>query len=132
MISETLDQDLVDKVITEISQVLQRSEGEVRIETKLIKDLGIESIEVLELAFVLETQFDTKIGESDLWNLGGYVAANNLFSDGKFSDEAKGLIEAQITALRDGTLETLSSPQQIPQYLCVRDIVNFIQARRNH
>ncbi len=59
--------EVVKNVQTIISQALKVDESKVRLDASLIKDLGAESIDFLDIVFRLEKAFKIKIPKGELF-----------------------------------------------------------------
>ena len=72
----------VETVRTLVAECLARDLADVRAESRLITDLGADSLDFVDLIFTLEKRFSVKIREEDV-NL---MARSNLPADGDFLD----------------------------------------------
>ena len=60
-------EEIIKNVRTIISQALKVDEAKVRLDSSLIKDLGAESIDFLDIVFRLEKTFKIKIPKGELF-----------------------------------------------------------------
>ena len=60
-------QEIIKTVSSIIAQALKVDESKVRLESSLIKDLGAESIDFLDIVFRLEKAFKIKIPKGELF-----------------------------------------------------------------
>jgi len=58
--------DVVTRVARRVAEVLARSAAEVKPESRLMTDLGAESLDLVELMFLLEQEFGIKLSRDDL------------------------------------------------------------------
>lgn len=58
--------DTVDRVRKCVAEVLALAPAEVRPESRLMDDLGAESLDLVELMFLLEQEFDVQLDRKDL------------------------------------------------------------------
>ncbi len=58
---------LLEQVTTIVAEALDRPRAEVTPTASLIKDLGAESLDFVDLTFRIESAFGIKIVENDLW-----------------------------------------------------------------
>lgn len=63
---DPLDPDILDRVRGLVSKVLRIPVEQIDPETPLIAQLGAESIDLLELRFLLEKEFHVKITDQEL------------------------------------------------------------------
>jgi acyl carrier protein len=66
-----------------VADALARSPDEVRLQSRLIADLGAESIDFLDIVFRLEKSFDIKIPRGELFPENIAQADSGLIADGK-------------------------------------------------
>ena len=59
----------VDKVIELIAQQLNKSVDEVTVEKEIVKDLGADSLDVVEMLMSLEEEFNITVPEEDAVNI---------------------------------------------------------------
>ena len=60
-------EEIIKNVKTVISQALKVDEGKIELHSSLIRDLGAESIDFLDIVFRLEKLFKIKIPKGDLF-----------------------------------------------------------------
>jgi acyl carrier protein len=104
----------VDKVRDIIADALYLEKDEVTKEASLMKDLGAESIDFLDIVFRLEKEFGIKIPKGEIERR----AKGNL-TDAEFAVDGK-LTEKAIAQLRKRMPEV--SPEKLVKGLLVRDI----------
>ena len=56
----------IERIIRCVAQVLARNPGEVSPQSRLIEDLGADSLDLVELMYVLEDEFAIKLDNQDL------------------------------------------------------------------
>ena len=74
--------EIVKNVKTIISQALKVDENKIELHSSLIKDLGAESIDFLDIVFRLEKTFKIKIPKGELF-------PEKLLTDARFVKEGK-------------------------------------------
>ena len=74
--------ELIKNVKTIISQALKVDEQNVQLDSSLIKDLGAESIDFLDIVFRLEKTFKIKVPKGELF-------PEKLLTDARFVKESK-------------------------------------------
>ncbi len=62
-----MEEEILKKVSETLSAALGIEEDEVRLESSLVRDLGAESIDFIDVIFRLEKTFDIKIPSGDLF-----------------------------------------------------------------
>ena len=76
------ENEIIKSVRTIISQALKVDESQVLFESSLIKDLGAESIDFLDIVFRLEKTFKIKIPKGELF-------PEKLLTDARFVKDGK-------------------------------------------
>lgn len=104
----------VEKVRDIIADALYLEKDEVTKEASLMKDLGAESIDFLDIVFRLEKEFSIKIPKGEIERRAkGNLTDAEFAVDGKLTDQA-------IAQLRKRMPEV--SPEKLVKGLLVRDI----------
>jgi acyl carrier protein len=106
--------NVIDRVRTVIAEALYLDAAEVAPESVLMKDLGAESIDFLDIMFRLEKEFSIKLPKGEVER-----KARGELSEAEFAVEGK-LTPAAIERIRAMMPEIESS--QIKAGLLVRDI----------
>ena len=82
------EQEIFEKLRAILAKVLEIDAGEIHEESSLFKDLGIESIDLLDLTFTVEDEFGIEIPPGELWNMGvDFLDAERYLKDGILTDE---------------------------------------------
>ena len=55
-----------DKIITLIAEKLGRKKSEVTLKTRLVEDLGADSLDVVELVMTFEDEFGVSLPDEDV------------------------------------------------------------------
>ncbi len=58
--------DIPDTLVTILSEALRKNRALIRPESRIIDDLGAESIDVLDIRFRMERAFGFKIGQDEI------------------------------------------------------------------
>lgn len=59
------DQEIIDKINSSLAEEFEFDLGEMAPETTLFEDMGLDSLDVVDLVIVLETAFGMKIREEE-------------------------------------------------------------------
>ena len=59
----------VDKVIELIAQQLNKSADEITVDKEIVKDLGADSLDVVEMLMSLEEEFEIRVPEEEAVNI---------------------------------------------------------------
>lgn len=110
-------QEIFEKVRTIIANVIEEDENEIDIDSSLIDDLGLESVDLVDISAKIEEVFEIEIGEGELWNLTEFFT-----TDGMVKNE-------RITAQGAETLKKSFGQdfQNIEPGTCLLDIFSLIK-----
>lgn len=67
--AKTTHQQIVDKICEEIKGLDLEVNGELSADTDMTTDMKIDSLDVMELVFTLEEEFDASVPVNDLSNV---------------------------------------------------------------
>jgi acyl carrier protein len=119
-----------EKIRVVLADILDVEASDIGAETYLIRDLNLESIDMLELAVSLNAAFSIKVSENDVFlrNLRPYL----IEAEEKGQAKVPYLMEKFPFLTGDRIQEILSDLNSGP-VLKVRDLVSFVayQARRH-
>lgn len=59
------DQDIIEQINSSLAEEFEFDLGKMKPETTLFEDMGLDSLDVVDLVIVLETAFDMKIREEE-------------------------------------------------------------------
>jgi len=119
-------QEITEKIVGVIADILDRTTEEISSNMGVFSDLGIESVEIMEIAFMLEQEFDIKIEDDELWNLPKYFLETEMFKDEIFSKKAIYIIKNNFSEISDEDISKFKSTNALLENLVVQDIVNCI------
>lgn len=60
---------IFEKITAILAEQLDAEEGSITMETKLVEDLGADSLDVVDLVMTLEDEFDMEIPDEDIENV---------------------------------------------------------------
>src|SRR5471030_2523358 len=125
-----MDKEETLKRIKEIfEESLDQEVEDLALDKYIFKDMDIESTDLMELTFRIETEFDFTF-DNDFWNLPGYIVNEGMFENGTFTEEAIELINKFVNIPRE-KLCTFESPFVINDYYTINDLVLYIQGKIN-
>ncbi len=78
-------QEIFEKVRAIIARVLDEDENEIEIDSSLIDDLGIESVDLVDISAKIEEVFDIEIAEGELWNLTSLFSEDGMIKNEKIT-----------------------------------------------
>ncbi len=78
-------QEIFLKVRAIIARVLDEDENDIEIDSSLIDDLGIESVDLVDISAKIEETFDIEIAEGELWNLTSLFTEDGMVKNEKLT-----------------------------------------------
>jgi acyl carrier protein len=106
------------------------NEEEVELEKTLINDLGIDSIDLLDLIYSLEKEYDISIELGDLEKLAVKEMGNVPFEiDNVITDEGLKILQEFIGESQKEKMKKGLTVQEIPMLLTVHSLCNLVIRR---
>lgn len=97
-------------------------------DSALVKDLGADSLDFVEIVYLVERDFGVVLKTNELVFSGMSIPADNLFIEGKLSEEGAALIKQQLPE-NDGRFQAGMTKVDLFQSITVRDLANIIRQR---
>ena len=72
---------IFEKVRTIIANVIEEDENDISIDCSLVDDLGIESVDLVDISAKIEEAFDIEIADGELWNLTSFLIADGMMKN---------------------------------------------------
>lgn len=123
-----MSDEVFSKVQETLSAALGVDKDDVRLEASLVRDLGAESIDFIDIIFRLEKTFDIKIPSGDLFPA-------NILNDERFVKEGRvtpaglGELKAKIPYLDVDAFSRDPQVQKLGDFFTVQMVVSYIQDR---
>ena len=76
---------IFDRVRMIIANVMELDEDEIDLDSSLIDDLGMESVDFINISARIEEEFNIAIAEGELWNFGKIFADESIMKEGKIT-----------------------------------------------
>lgn len=119
-----LKNEVFEKVREIISESLDIDASDIKEESRLFTELNIESVDILEITFRVEQEFDFTMGEGEFWNVATFLANKDELKSG-LDEEAIQCIKKNFD-FSDDIISSLKSPFDIYDYITVNDLCNYI------
>jgi acyl carrier protein len=123
-----MEQEIFEKIQETLSGALGMDRQEIHLESSLVRDLGAESIDFIDIIFRLEKAFDIKIPSGDLFP--AHVLNDEKFvQGGKVTPTGLAELKQKIPYL---DLEAFSKDPQVSKladYFTVQMIASYIKDR---
>ncbi len=123
-----MEKEMFGKIQDTLSQALGVEKEDIRPESSLVRDLGAESIDFIDIIFRLEKAFDIKIPSGDLF-------PGNIMTDERFVSQGRvtpaGLVELKVKIPYMDVDAFGKDPQisKLGDYFTVLMIMNYIKDR---
>lgn len=116
--------ELEARVLGVVAEALDHPRETISLDASLIDDLGAESIDLLDIVFRLETEFDLKISETEIWG---------ELTDGTEDPAALSARLAELKLKRPGfrwdRIPEAPRRHDLPRLLTPRTIVDYLENR---
>ncbi len=123
-----MDDEIFRKIQDTLAGALGVDRDEIRPEASLVRDLGAESIDFIDIIFRLEKTFDIKIPSGDLF-------PGNILNDERFVKEGRvtpaGLIElkAKVPYLDVQAFSKDPQVSKLADFFTVQMVMNYVRDR---
>lgn len=94
----------------------------------LVKDLGADSLDFVEIVYLIERDFGVVLKANELLFSGVAVPADSLFAEGRLTEEGLMMLKGQFT-ISNGHFETGMTKVDLFQQISVHDLANIIRQR---
>ena len=129
--SDARDEEVFPTLRKMIAESLALDEGEITLESRLIEDLGADSLDFVDLTFAIENAFGVKLRESDLNFLAGLdFSSPTVMKDGFLTAETLAAIAPLLPALQRVPDRARVTPRQLFSLLTVETLCLMIERRR--
>jgi acyl carrier protein len=121
--------DVVTRVARRVAEVLARAPAEVKPGSRLMTDLGAESLDLVELMFLLEQEFGIRLNREDLSlsaQLG--LTEEELRSGEVLTPRALALLKERFPDAAD-VLHDGATRRELASLLTVEEIARSVRAR---
>lgn len=124
------EQEVFRKLLPLVQEITGARQEKVRMESGLVEDLGAESLDLLDLTFLIEEHFGVTIGADEFERQarsqmpGGVYERNGLLTDEAIAHLRAALPEVPPEKLRPGLAKVA-----LPQVLNVAVFVHLIQRK---
>ena len=123
-------QQVFDKVKECIAKALEYEAKDIEMSSKLISDLGAESIDFLDIVFRLEKNFEIKIPRDDLFPEKVLTDARYV-KDGRISQEGLELLKSKMIKVDFTDFEKDPLVAKLSDLFTVKMMVDYIERRLN-
>jgi acyl carrier protein len=124
------EQEVFQRLVPLVQEVTGAREEQVRMESGLVEDLGAESLDLLDMSFLIEEEFGVTLGADEFERQararipGGVYERNGLLTEEAIEQLRKALPEVPPEKLQPGLAKVA-----LPQVLNVAVFVHLIQRK---
>jgi acyl carrier protein len=95
----------------------------------LVRDLGADSLDFVEIVYLIERDFDVVLKTNELVFSGVSVPMDTLFVEGKLTEEGAALLQEKLPD-SNGQFRAGMTKVDLFQSLSVRDLADIVRLRR--
>ena len=123
-----MDDEIFRKIQQTLAGALGVEEDEVRRDASLVRDLGAESIDFIDIIFRLEKNFDIKIPSGDLFP-GNILNDDRFVKEGRVTPDGLQELKAKVPYLDVESFAKDPQVSRVPDFFTVLMVMNYIQDR---
>lgn len=124
-------EDILQQVQEILVDALGVDDDEVSLESRLMGDLGAESIDFLDIVFRLEKAFSIKIPREELFPAESLMNNPEFVSNGKLTESGLNEIREKLPHTDLSEFEKNPDLNKLGDLFTVNAIVNFVDSRLN-
>jgi len=125
------EQEVFDRLLPLIREVTGIREDRIRMESGLMEDLGAESLDLLDLSFLIEEKFGVTIAADEFEQQATKRMPGLVYErDGVLTEEAVRELRAALPEVLPEKFRAGISKIYVPQVLTVAVFVHLIQRKR--
>lgn len=123
-----MEGEIFPKVAETLSGALGIDKNDIRPESSLVRDLGAESIDFIDIIFRLEKNFDIKIPSGDLFPA-GILNDDRFVKDGRVMPEGLAELKAKVPYLDVDAFSKDPQVSRLSDFFTVQMVMNYLQDR---
>jgi acyl carrier protein len=127
------EQEVFDKLLPLIQEVTGAPEERIRMDSCLMEDLGAESLDLLDLSFLIEETFGATIVSDEFERqAAGRMKAGDYHRDGLLTVEAVEELRKALPEVPPEKIQPGMPKIALPKVLTVGVFVHWIERKLNH
>ncbi len=123
-----MEDDIFLKIREVLSGALGVEAGEIRPEASLVRDLGAESIDFIDIIFRLEKTFDIKIPSGELFP-GNILNDDRFVKEGRVTPAGLDELKAKVPYLDIQSFSRDPQVSKLADFFTVQMVMNYVQDR---
>jgi acyl carrier protein len=126
-------QKIFQKLVPLVSEVTGARPGQIRLDTYLIRDLGAESIDLLDLSFLIEETFGVMLEPDELESRARQALGDQPYQqEGRLTPEALEQLRKALPEVDPALFREDLRKVEVPSVLNVAVFVRLIDQKLNH
>ncbi len=120
---------IFERVRTIIANVMELDEDEISLDSSLIDDLGMESVDFIDISARIEEEFNVEIAEGELWSFGKIFADESIMKEGKITSHGVKYLRERFPGGDFQEVKPGTSLADIISLIKVKFIVNYVSGK---
>jgi len=123
-----MDDEIFEKIKETLSGALGVDKNEIEIDSSLVRDLGAESIDFIDILFRLEKTFNVKIPSGELFP-GNILNQEGLIKEGKVTPEGLEVLRQKLPFMDVDSFAKDPAVSRLADFFTVRMVVSYMKDR---
>ena len=123
-----MDDEIFEKIKETLSGALGVDKNEIEIDSSLVRDLGAESIDFIDILFRLEKTFNVKIPSGELFP-GNILNQEGLIKEGKVTPEGLEVLRQKLPFMDVDSFAKAPAVSRLADFFTVRMVVSYMKDR---
>jgi acyl carrier protein len=124
------EQEIFDRLIPMVQEVTGARKDQITMNSGLMKDLGAESVDLLDFSFLIEEHFGITIEANEFeQQISQKLNAKPYETNGMLSEEALDQLKIALPEVPEGTFKPGLKKIELPSVLTVAVFVHLIQRK---
>jgi len=122
------DEEILDKVKEIIATILMQDSTEIPSDASLVDELGLESIDFLDISFRLEETFGIAISRKNpIQRLAAAIGEDELLQQGKLTQKGVKLLRLSFPEVDPARIDEDMQEGEVPSLITARTYVNVVK-----
>ena len=117
---------IFERVRVILANVMELDKDEIDLDSSLIDDLGMESVDFMDISPKIEEEFSIEIAEGELWNFGKIFADESIMKEGKITSRGAKYLRERYPGDDFQEVKPGTSLADILSLVKVKFIVNYL------
>ena len=122
------ENEILEKLTAIISEVTMMDESEINPSSSLVDELGMESIDFLDVAFKIESAFDIEIPRTNpIQRISDLIGPDRIVQDGNLTEDGVKLLKLIFSSTKESKIRVGMPGEDIPTLINVQTYVNLVK-----